>query len=151
MLLGLGCSCRSTIILNKFRKISNYICIPSLVTINILLFILFNLLPSRVLYQKDLLQLQQQYCSCSSSDLFNQFKTSNYPVVPRELKKSFHPLLSSMYWLKNKQIIHLLCTYDMYRSIFGHPSLYIDDSLHTVEHGLAQHVEALCQIWYVDR
>ena len=64
-------------------------------------------------------------------------------AIPRELKKSFHPLLSSMYWLKNKQIIHLLCTYDMYRSILGHPSLYIDDSLHTVEHGLAQHVEAL--------
>ena len=63
--------------------------------------------------------------------------------LPRELKKSFHPLLSSMYWLKNKQIIHLLCTYDMYRSILSHPSLYIDDSLHTVEHGLAQHVEAL--------
>ena len=31
----------------------------------------------------------------------------------------------------------------MYRSILGHPSLYIDDSLYTVEHGLAQYVEAL--------
>ena len=39
--------------------------------------------------------------------------------------------------------MNLLCTYDMYWSILGHPSLYIDDSLHTVEHGLAQHVEAL--------
>ena len=62
--------------------------------------------------------------------------------LPRESKKSFHPLLLSMYWLKNKLIIHLLCTYDMYRSILGHPSLYINDSLNTVEHGLAQHVEA---------
>ena len=39
--------------------------------------------------------------------------------------------------------MNLLCTYDMYWSILGHPSLYIDDSLHTVEHGLTQHVEAL--------
>ena len=37
----------------------------------------------------------------------------------------------------------MLCTYDKYRSILGHPSFCINDSLPSTEHSLTQHVEAL--------
>ena len=74
------CSCSSSTLLNQFR-LSNYPCIPSLVIINELLLELFNLLPFPAVCLDKELQLQQQYYSCSSSTLLNQFRISNYPCV----------------------------------------------------------------------
>ena len=84
------CSCRSSTTSNQFR-IANYIYVPSLVTTNESLLISFNLLPFHVLYHKDLLQLQLQhnYCSCSSGTFLSLFRISNYSMV-QNLVKKFH-------------------------------------------------------------
>ena len=75
------CSCSSSTLLNQFKML-NYFCIPSMVIIYKILSELFNLLPLPALYLEKVLQLQQQYCSCSCSTFLNQLKISNYPCIP---------------------------------------------------------------------
>ena len=68
-------------------RMSNYLCVLSLVIINELLPELFNLLPFSASFLEKVLQLQQQYCSCSSGTFLNQFKISNYPCIPNLVTK----------------------------------------------------------------
>ena len=98
------CSCSSTTILNQFTK---YICIPSLVIENKSFSISLDLLPFQALYLEKVLQLQQQYCSCSSSTFLNQFRISNYPYITKFGDDKFLFNLLSLPALYREKVLQL--------------------------------------------